>query len=166
MTKNIRDFALLKGFLHVDYLDCQNVFEFISLLPETLRKGENIVYCSGLEITYDISLALINSGFKCRRIVIYNASSTENLSDECIDLLNMGQIKYVTLFSLKTAQVFCFLLKKSHIKCKSLKYFVLSKKIHDLVVRNRDCKSEDVFYPNLSSHDCMIDLIKKHSHIF
>ena len=78
MTKNIRDFALLKGFLHVDYLDCQNVFEFISLLPETLRKGENIVYCSGLEITYDISLALIKSGFKCRRIVIYNASSSSS----------------------------------------------------------------------------------------
>ena len=72
-----------------------------------------LVYARAQEVSQDIKKSL--AGFALQSIVVYAASTSQQLTEECINMLKTGRLDGVLFYSAKTALTFSELLSKYNI---------------------------------------------------
>ena len=87
-----------------------NVASLVDYVKDAYDEGSRFVYISGDHIRTDLAQQLPN--MKIERIVAYEASAVDTLSDTLAEQLRRGQISGVTFFSARAASIFMMILTK------------------------------------------------------
>jgi len=79
------------------------------------RKKGPLLYVRGNEISSDIAAILAKSGLVVENFILYNSNMATALPKDVIDAMFVGEIRYVMLYSARTAEALCQLIKQNRL---------------------------------------------------
>ncbi len=123
------DFACKSGFKNVIPAG-ENVMGLLEYALENCR-NERLLYISGREISYPLSIELQKHGLSCDRIVVYEMIYNTHLSAGCVDAIVSREVRGVMFFSLNSAKTFLNLINQHNLyaSIQNLTAYSLSEKI-------------------------------------
>ena len=108
------DIAVQLGFDRVSVTG-ETVEHLIDYILDCYDEDSKFLYISGEHINTDLNEALSVRAMQVNRVVVYEATAAEALSDTLVEQLKRGQIDALTFFSTRSAQIFLSLAGKSNI---------------------------------------------------
>lgn len=130
-TANVADQL---GFERVS-ITGETVDHLIDYILECYDEESKFLYVSGEYVSADISEALSVRAMNVERVVVYEATPSEALSDTLVEQVKRGQIDTFTFFSARTAKIFLSLAEKSGVmdSLKKMDAFCLSEAIAEVL---------------------------------
>ncbi|MBW8308988.1 MAG: uroporphyrinogen-III synthase [Candidatus Paracaedibacteraceae bacterium] len=83
------------------------------IVNECPKESSHFAHIGGAVVHVDLAEALVNLGFKADRIIIYETEAAQSLSQEAETVMQAGLIQQMPFFSLRTAEIFVDIAKKS-----------------------------------------------------
>jgi uroporphyrinogen-III synthase len=97
--------------------------------------GQKFCFVRGVDVTIEIDEALRGLGLEARHLVVYAAEATQGLSPETLSAINGARLNGVTLFSTRTALIFCHMIREYnlHSLLSDVPFFCMSNGIEKTV---------------------------------
>ncbi|AIK96923.1 uroporphyrinogen-III synthase [Candidatus Odyssella acanthamoebae] len=83
------------------------------IVNECPKESSHFAHIGGSVVHVDLAEALVKLGFKADRIIIYETEAAQSLSPEAETIMQAGLVQQIPFFSLRTAEVFIDIAKKS-----------------------------------------------------
>ena len=83
------------------------------IVNECPKESSYFVHIGGAAVHVDLAEALVKLGFKADRIIMYETEAAQSLSQEAETVMQAGLIQQMPFFSLRTAEIFVDMAKKS-----------------------------------------------------
>jgi uroporphyrinogen-III synthase len=83
------------------------------IVNECPKESSHFAHIGGSVVHVDLAEALMQLGFKADRIIIYETEAAQSLSSEAENVMSAGLVQQIPFFSLRTAEVFIDIAKKS-----------------------------------------------------
>ncbi len=95
------------------------------------HESGKLLHLSGENVSDGFDDALLSRGFKTKRIPVYRAAATTELSDETIEAMRGGLIDVALFFSSRTAKIFSELVSRYNLsaECASISALALSEEV-------------------------------------
>lgn len=129
------DIAKNLGFTNVT-TGGEDVTGLASTIISTCRPEQGgLLYLTGHITTGDLDTQLRQEGFSLKRLVLYHAKASQNLSDTCIHALTSRHIQRIILYSARTASIFADIIASLAIEhtLRTVDAVCLSQKVADAI---------------------------------
>ncbi len=123
--------ALLQLGAHHIEACAPNVSSLIDALPQ--RQDMRFWYLRGRDVSYDTRSALHARGQGIEELVCYEANMSTQITEECLQSIQSGDVRAITFFSQRTAQAFCDAMARepTELPLEDITFLCISEKVAD-----------------------------------
>lgn len=108
-----------------------NVSVLLDVLPQ--RQDTRFLYLRGRDVSYDIRSVLQARDQEIEELVCYEANMSAQITEECLQSIQAGDVRAITFFSQRTAQAFCNVIIREAVELplEDIAFLCISEKVAD-----------------------------------